>query len=121
MMITLSNPRLSAEFTDWPLGGSKRGVCRFEVHHEPRKGARVSRTTTGKPKMSTYHGLTVICDGSDGKTYIVCYSRHPSPDHAISVYSSDFKNPPEDVIPHYITRGNALHATLEALIAACYG
>ena len=70
MTLTFSNPRLRAEFDDWPLGGSKRGRCVFEVVKDKR-GWRTSRTTTGKPKWTTYSGQAAIVDGSDGKTYIL--------------------------------------------------
>ena len=70
-MITFTNPRLSATFTDWPLGGSKRGTCVFTVTHKPGKGWRFERVTTGKPKCSTYGGLGAIVDGSDGRTYLL--------------------------------------------------
>lgn len=70
MNITFSNPRLHAEFDDWPSGG-KRVKCVFDVEHHPKRGYRVSRTTTGKPKYDTYGGKAAIVDGSNGKTYIL--------------------------------------------------
>src|SRR5689334_15722734 len=69
-MPTFSNPRLTATFTDWPLGGDKRGQCVFKVESGSR-GIRVSRVTTGKPKYSIYGGKAAIVDGDDGKTYIL--------------------------------------------------
>ncbi len=71
--LTFSNPRLRAEFTDWP-SGSKRVSCVFQVHAEGRKGERVSRTTTGKPKFTTYGKKMRIVDGSNGKTYLLQYT-----------------------------------------------
>lgn len=87
--ITFSNPRLQAEFADWPLGGSKRGVCRFAVCKD-KKGVRASRTTTGKPKYTTYGGDACIADGSDGRTYVLRFAGKGY-DH-ITVYRSDFLN-----------------------------
>ncbi len=121
MTITLSNPRLAAEFYDWPLGGSKRGMCQFLVHKDPKKGYRVSRQTTGKPKYSTYRGKTVLCDGSDGRTYIVSYPPAvygPS----ISVYDSAFMCTVDSVIPHYNTpRDGEVYVALAALIDQVHG
>ena len=70
-MLTFSNPRLHAEFNDWPLGGSKRGPCRFDVEFKPKKGWRFVRTTTGKAKTATFSGRCAIVDGSDGRTYLL--------------------------------------------------
>ena len=69
MNITFSNPRLRAEFADWPSGG-RRVPCVFQVERKAGKW-RVSRTTTGKSKTTTYGGAVCIVDGSDGKTYIL--------------------------------------------------
>lgn len=85
---TFSNPRLNATFTDWPLGGSKRGECTFTVEKHPRKGSRILRTTTGKPKASTYSTLCAIVDAEDGKTYLLHYNdKYGS--KSISIYQSD--------------------------------
>ena len=95
-MLPFSNPRKSAEFNNWPIGGNNRGICKFWVEHTPGKGFRVARSTTDKhgrwckPKVMTYHGPACIVDGSDGRTYILTSS--PRPNHAsISVYRHDFK------------------------------
>ncbi len=66
-----SNPRLSAEFTDWPLGGSKRGYCRFYMEHSPRRGWRAGRVTSGKPKFTTYCQQGCFVDGDDGRIYLL--------------------------------------------------
>jgi hypothetical protein len=87
--ITLSNPRTRAEFTNWPMGGGKRGPCVFEVHFDAKKGYRVSRTTNGKPKFTTFAGPAVIVDGSNGKTYVL---RHVPQYGMIDIVRSDFKN-----------------------------
>lgn len=76
-MVKFSNPRLVAEFTDWPIGGNNRGLCRFAVEDNGKKGKRVSRTTADKngrlckPKYTTYSDHQAIVDGDDGKTYIL--------------------------------------------------
>lgn len=69
-MIQLSNPRTKAVIEDWPLGGSRRGTCTFEVESN-RRGQRVNRVTTGKPKRTTYHSKCAIVDGDDGRTYVI--------------------------------------------------
>ena len=94
-MVTFSNPRLRAEFDDWPLGGSRRGRCVFQVEQHPKRGYRVARTTTGKPKFTTYHGPTAIVDGSNGRTYILCRA---DPYGFITIYRSDFFCAPKDEI-----------------------
>lgn len=97
-MRSYSNPRLVAEFSDWPIGGSLRGKCRFEVHTEKR-GARVSRTTQNKhgvwckPKFHVYGDGTAIVDGDDGKTYILQLSKSFN---AIYVALHDFMSPADE-------------------------
>ena len=73
-MLTFTNPRLHAEFADWPNGF--RGVvpCVFNVEHNAKKGYRVTRQTTGKVKADTYGGKAAIVAGSDGKTYILQFA-----------------------------------------------
>ena len=75
-MITYSNPRKQAEFTDWP-SGKLRTRCVFTVEAKPGKGERAVRVTTdpktgreSAPKALTYARRVRIVDGSDGKTYI---------------------------------------------------
>jgi hypothetical protein len=70
-----SNPRLRAEFDDWPLGGNKRGKCVFQIEHDQKRGWRVTRTTTGKPKVRTYGGQAAIVDCDNGRTYILQFAR----------------------------------------------
>lgn len=67
---TLSNFRLSDEIPDWPLGGGRRGVCVFS-REANKKGQRILRTTTGKPKASRYYPMICLADGSDGRTHLV--------------------------------------------------
>lgn len=88
MSITYSNPRMHAEFNDWPLGGSKRGRCVFNIEYAPKRGFRVTRTTTGKPKVKTYGGQACIVDGSDGRTYIL--QKAPMQYGFITISRSDF-------------------------------
>ena len=86
-MITFRNPRLLAEFDDWPIGRNDRGRCVFKVESKESSARkigqagrnlwRVSRTTTNrlgawcKPKCSTWSGQAAIVDGSDGRTYVL--------------------------------------------------
>lgn len=113
-MITFSNPRLSATFNDWP-SGSKRVTCVFNIEHHPKRGYRVTRTTTGKPKTNTYGGRAAIVDGSDGRTYILqCAGMYDF----IMVSASDFKNARKDVLGFEapVWPRNEVFATLETLI-----
>lgn len=84
-----TNPRLHAEFTDWPLGGNKRGSCVFHVENGGKKGFRVGRTTTGKTKFHTYHRQCAIVDGDNGKTYILQLALNFD---FVTISRSDFKN-----------------------------
>ena len=88
-----SNPRLHAEFPDWPLGGLRRGLCVFDVQHVPGKGYRFSRVTTGKPKFDTYGGKAAIVDGDDGRTYLLQANIY-----GIKVSRSDFMNSEEGTV-----------------------
>lgn len=95
-----SNPRKQATFTDWPLGGNRRGQCVFSVESN-KKGERISRVTTGAPKYSVYAEKSVIVDGDDGRTYLM--QKTP---YAIHVYRSDFMSQeyiPLDKAREYIT------------------
>lgn len=94
-MIWFSNPRLVAEFTDWPLGGNKRGACRFHVEEGKNGTFRVGRTTTGKTKYHTYGGRAAIVDGSDGRTYIL---QERMGGRFIVVSRHDFKDAAEAVL-----------------------
>lgn len=93
MSITFSNARKVAEFSDWPIGGSNRGQCKFAVEDGGKRGERVSRTTTDKhgrwckPKYTTYSDKAAIVDGSDGKTYILSLSPHYG---MVSIHRHDF-------------------------------
>lgn len=72
-----SNPRLTFETNDWPIGGNHRGSCKFSFEYKAGKGYRIVKQTTDKngkwckPKTTTYGGAAVIVDGDDGKTYIL--------------------------------------------------
>lgn len=78
--MTFTNPRLTALFTDWPIGGSNRGQCKFDIE-EVKGKYRIVRSTTNKsgawckPKKTTYGDKAVIVDGSDGRTYVLQGSR----------------------------------------------
>lgn len=74
MSLTFSNPRQTATFPDWPLGGNRRGNCTFTMEYKEGKGYRIVKQTTGKPKVATYGGKGAIVDGSDGKTYIIQFT-----------------------------------------------
>lgn len=115
MKITFSNPRLRAEIPDWPLGGDKRGLCVFQVERDPKRGVRISRTTFGKPKYTTYSLAGCIVDGSDGRTYLLKKSYG-----MITIYRSDFKYAETTILGRHATvsetQDTDLHQHLMTLI-----
>lgn len=86
--VELSNFRLSASFPDWPLGGSRRGLCTFTHERNKRGQQRILRTTTGKPKASTYYPMICVADGSDGRVHLVALTDYGF----IYVRSSDMQH-----------------------------
>ena len=115
-MVTFSNPRLRAEFPDWPMGGSKRATCVFQVECHPKRGYRFTRQTTGKAKTHTYGGRAAIVDGSDGRTYLIQFA---GAFDFISVSRSDFMCAEEAVLGyhHAVFPRDEKYAELSALIA----
>lgn len=107
-----SNPRLVAEFPDWPIGGNNRGMCKFFVENGGKKGVRVVRQTQDKhgnwckPKANVYGLAAAIVDGNDGKTYILQTSVY-----GLTVYTHDFKSGDS-------VRGDHSEAELREMIAA---
>ncbi len=83
----LTNFRKEDTIADWPLGGNKRGSAVF-AHESNKRGQRISRTTTGKPKRSTYYLRVCLADGSDGKTHYVGWSAYGF----LSVMSCDMQH-----------------------------
>jgi len=73
--MNLSNPRQEAVIEDWPIG-RKRCTATFVVEDGGKKGQRVARTTTGKPKRTTYYQRVMIVDGDDGRTYVIARTMH---------------------------------------------
>ncbi len=72
-----SNSRLKAKIEDWP-SGSYRTVAQFEIETHSTRGQRAKRRTlnpkTGKWsawKLTTFYKRARICDGDDGRTYIL--------------------------------------------------
>jgi hypothetical protein len=86
-MVTFTNPRLVAEFNDWPMGGNKRGYCVFKIEHNSKRGYRHTRQTTGKLKTATFGGKGAIVDGDDGRTYLIQFAGLYD---FINVWKSDF-------------------------------
>src|SRR3989304_4779403 len=74
--VELSNPRREAVIDNWPFG-RERCTAKFSIEVDPRCGERAVRITSDRrggwnsPKKLTYARHARICDGSDGKTYIV--------------------------------------------------
>ena len=113
-MVTFTNPRQEAIFSDWPLGGTKRGTIKFWIEEHPKRGYRFCRITTGKPKTATYGGKGAIVTGSDGRTYLIQFA---GAFDFISVKTHDFMSPAPEVHPSGVFPEQAeLYATLKALI-----
>jgi hypothetical protein len=122
-MLTFTNPRLRAEFADWPLGSNKRGKCVFELESHPKRGWRFVRTTTdpttgrvNKPKTATYGGKGAIVDGSDGKTYLIQWAGQFD---FMQVRTSDFMSATTAALgfDHAVFPEHGQFETLKALIA----
>ena len=113
-MLTFTNPRLNAQFDNWP-SGSKRVNCVFNIESHPKRGFRCTRTTTGKPKANTYGGKAAIVDGSDGRTYLI---QHAGLYDFIKVSASDFMDAQEAVIgfKSAVFPDHPMYAVLKALI-----
>lgn len=124
-MIEFSNPRLKAEFDNWPSGG-QIVQCKFEVE-EKKKQYRVLKSTTRngvwcKPKMSTYGSRVAIMDGSDGKTYIVWKSQYSA---MVQVSAHDFMNIPDELLGIrsgcvYASDNPDLYGQLSAMVDSLY-
>lgn len=121
-MLTFSNPRSTAEFDDWPIGGSNRGKCRFTVEAKVKNRMNVfrfTRTTTNKagawckPKVKTYGGPAAIVDGSDGRTYLIQLAGIYD---FITVSRSDFFNEPSIGNGGTVYADDPRHAELLALL-----
>lgn len=86
------SPCLDLTIEEYPLGGSRRGQCRFWIEIDPRKGSRAVRQTTGKPKLDTYAIQAAIVTGSNGRTYVLrnVGSHISIRDHAFMHFDSAF-------------------------------
>ena len=80
-----------ATFDNWP-SGRNRVQCRFWVEKNGKRGWRVGKQTTGKPKYSRYSlGPAAIGIQENGKTYIL----QIIPEYGvIAIQSHDFMDPP---------------------------
>jgi len=79
----LTNARTYAVIDGWPFGRQQRCQAEFAIETTHR-GERVRRRTSkpgsnppmwNKPKRTTYATQCAICDGDDGKTWLVMHSR----------------------------------------------
>ena len=118
-MITFSNPRLRAEIQNYPIGGSQRGLCVFEIQYIPKgkaKGWKFFRTTTGKPKGTiAAGGKGCIVDGDNGRTYLIQRGGYGG----IAIWASTMycATVEELGFDHYVTERDAeLFAMLNGLI-----
>ena len=73
-MIQLSSPRDRAVIENWP-SGKHRVTALFESQTNKR-GTRIRRTTTGKPKATNYYTAAVLVDGDDGRTYVLALTAY---------------------------------------------
>lgn len=105
-----SNPRHEATIEDWP-SGRKRVTARFYTETNKR-GQRVCRVTTGKPKKSTYSDRTAIVNGDDGRTYVL-HSAGKAYGGFVSVMRGDMRFQEETRHP-----GDAGHSDLVHLLDA---
>ena len=102
-----SNPRTQAVIENWP-SGKQTVTARFSVESHPKRGERVIRVTTGRPKALTYALKVRIVDGDDGRTYIA----HLTHFGGISIMRGTMDFQHEIVFP-----GDARHTELMALFA----
>ena len=110
MSITYSNPRTEATIKDWPHGRN-RVTARFWIESHPKRGERVCRQTTGKPKKLTYSKRFAIVDGDDGRTYLIYDT---SPYSFLGVMQGNMKYQEETVHPEDGERYEELAALLDA-------
>ena len=86
------------------------------MEYKPNKGWRFTRTTTGKPKTTTYGREGCIVDGEDGKTYLI---QRAGAFNFINIFAHDFmsahfgQNGDNAVFPE---SNPALFAELDAMI-----
>lgn len=118
MLLTFSNPRRQAIIPDWPLGRDQRGPATFTVESDPRKGERIARVTTGKPKRTTYAHKACVVDGSNGRTYLLLYDRQFG--ESVRIASSDMqRDAPQaetGLDSAYVRPDDPDFATLKALV-----
>lgn len=119
-MIAFINPRAFAEIPNYPIGGSRRATAIFGTDRHATRGIRIYRTTTGKPKFTTYCHRACIMDGDNGRTYILMMS-DPAYGCPITIKSADMKHDARDDEiggPHYVPHDNPEYAALSALLDA---
>ena len=73
-MLQFTNPRDEAIVDQWP-SGSRRVTAIFSLE-TCKRGVRCSRVTTGKPKKTTYYSRMKICDGGDGRIYLLASTEY---------------------------------------------
>lgn len=83
-LFELSNPRKEDTIEGWPHGS--RRVTAYFTHESNKKGERIGRQTTGKPKFSRYYQQIRLVDGTDGKTHLLGHAGSH-----LSVLSCDMK------------------------------
>lgn len=82
---------LDVTIPDWPLGGARRGPCRFWIEAVPGRGVRACRQTTGKPKKTTYGARMLIVEMDDGSTGVLEVSNPPYTDQ-VSLWLSNLQH-----------------------------
>lgn len=118
-----SNPRMTAEFNDWPIGGDHRGQCKFTVETDKKRGQRVARQTTDKngrwckPKYTTYANQARIVDGDNGRVYLLMWSTAYG--SAVTIKSHDMQHDQSfPDLPHYVTPDHERYKEIIELVTA---
>jgi hypothetical protein len=108
--LMLSNFRREDSIENWPIGRDKRATAIF-AHEATKRGQRILRTTTGKPKATTYYKAICLADGSDGKTHLVSLAAEID---MLRVGSADMKHAEKTLWPR-----DAEFAEYRAQLIAC--
>ncbi len=113
-MTTYSNPRMHAQFDDWPSG--RHRVTAIFAIEQSNRGERALRITSNpktgkfnKPKKTTYAVKARIVDGEDGKTYIANLTQYGH----ISFMESNLQYSAESVHPEQPGYADALELFME--------
>jgi len=83
-----TNPRTKAVIEGWPMGRTQKVTATFYVERDEKtRKERAVRVTVGAPKKLTYARKVRICDGDDGRPYILQLTEYGS----VSIFKGDMK------------------------------